>query len=210
MRFLCLHGAGTSAEIFEIQSGGITQALEDDGHEFVYVDGRVDAEPDPELMGAGIPPFFNHYRRDRAPGEQLTEAIKWATDVIAKKGSFDAVMGFSQGAALAASLIVNHARSHDQPLFKAAVFICGARPYDPANGLDFVAASNEKYPITIPTTHIVGKEDHVLPQSMQLHAACDPAQVEFYDHGSRHLIPFDLKNTEAMISAIKKTIERAS
>ncbi|GES63114.1 hypothetical protein ATEIFO6365_0014016200 [Aspergillus terreus] len=210
MRFLCLHGAGTSAEIFEIQSGGITQALEDEGHEFVYVDGRAESAPEPDLQGAGIPPFFTHYCRDQAPGEELGQAMDYVKDIIAKRGPFDAVMGFSQGCALAASLLVDHGKINDQPLFKLAVFICGAAPYDPANGLEFVTATEEKYPITIPTTHIVGKQDPVYSLSMKLYGVCDPSQADFYDHGSRHLIPFDLKNTEAMIATIKKTIARAS
>ncbi|KAF9884472.1 hypothetical protein FE257_001733 [Aspergillus nanangensis] len=210
MRFLCLHGAGTSAEIFEIQSGGITQALEDEGHEFVYVDGRQESEPEPELKGAGIPPFFTHYPRDRAPGEDLIRAFEHITNIIETQGPFDGVMGFSQGAGVSSALIAHRAKTNQKPLFKLAVFICGAAPFDAAtNGKEFLTAPEGQYPIDIPTTNIVGKLDHVYDMSMSLYGLCEPSKTEFYDHGSRHLIPFDVENTNNMTAAVRKTIARA-
>ncbi|KAE8374870.1 serine hydrolase FSH [Aspergillus bertholletiae] len=207
MRFLCLHGSGTSGEIFEIQSGGISQILEARGHRFTYINGRLDSEPEPELKGILDPPFYNHYPRDIAPGEDLARAIEHTMNIIKKQGPFDAVMGFSQGAALAYSLIVNHAKTHDVPLFKAAVFICGAAPYEPL-GKEFIQPTPGEYLVKIPTAHIVGKQDEIYESSMQLYSLCEPSKAEFYDHGSRHMIPFDSKNTEAMVAAIEKTIRR--
>lgn len=129
-------------------------------------------------------------------------------NIIKTKGPFDAVMGFSQGAALACSMIIDHAKTHDVPLFKAAVFICGAAPYE-AFGKETIQPTPGEYLVKIPTTHIVGKQDEIYDLSMQLYGLCEPSKAEFYDHGSRHLIPFDGKNTEAMIAAIEKTIKRA-
>jgi hypothetical protein len=41
MKFLCLHGYGTSSEIFEQQFSSIAQAL-GEHHEYVYLDGEVE------------------------------------------------------------------------------------------------------------------------------------------------------------------------
>jgi pimeloyl-ACP methyl ester carboxylesterase len=128
--------------------------------------------------------------------------------IIEKQGPFDGIMGFSQGAALACSLLVNHAATHDVPLFKAAVFICGAPPYE-SSGKEIIRSTPGVFPVNIPTANIVGKQDGLYYASMLLYGLCEPSKAEFYDHGSRHLIPFDLKNTEAMVAAIEKTIERA-
>ncbi|PLB49259.1 hypothetical protein P170DRAFT_408360 [Aspergillus steynii IBT 23096] len=209
MRFLCLHGAGTSGEIFEIQSGGLSHTLSDKGHHFEYIDGRVPAPVEPELAGICEGPFYNHYSRDGPPGPGLSQAIAHVMQIIEKKGPFDAVMGFSQGAALAFSLLVEHAKTHSTPLFKAAVFICGAPPFESSGQEAIKLQPGEKYPLSIPTTSIVGKQDYLYESSMLLYSLCDPAKAEFYDHGSRHLIPFDMKNTNAMLAAIERTIERA-
>ncbi|PLB37284.1 serine hydrolase FSH [Aspergillus candidus] len=211
MRFLCLHGAGTSAEIFEIQSGGLTQALETEGHVFKYIDGRLEADPEPEIKGICDGPFYDHYPRGTSPGEDLIRAINYTMNIIHREGPFDAVLSFSQGAALAAATILHHARANPSapPLFKLAVFICGAAPYtlDGKEILD--RAPDAPYPLTVPTVHIVGRQDTLYPWSMRLYGLCDPARAELYDHGSKHHIPFDVRNTEAMLGVIERGIERA-
>jgi hypothetical protein len=34
---------------------------------------------------------------------------------------------------------------------------------------------------------------------IRLFELCEPAKAAFYDHGSKHMVPFDMKNTEGMI-----------
>ncbi|PTU18870.1 hypothetical protein P175DRAFT_0484507 [Aspergillus ochraceoroseus IBT 24754] len=211
MRFLCLHGAGTGAEVFEIQSGGIIQALESQGHKFKFINGKVNTEVEPELKGIFPPPFYSHYPRDTAPGTDLSKAIEYTLDIIARDGPFDAVLGFSQGAALAFSLLMHHAQTHPSspPLFKTAVFICGAAPYELSGLTLFSLKEGQAYPVSIPTAHIVGKLDPLYPVSMDLYASCEPSMAELYDHGSKHMIPFDVKNNDAMVAVIERTIQRA-
>lgn len=119
-------------------------------------------------------------------------------------------MGFSQGAALAAALIIEHAKTHpgQPPLFRAAVFLCGATPWE-SSGLQYVEAVADTYPINIPTANIVGNQDHIYAESMALYRLCEPSKAAFYDHGSRHMIPFDTKKTEGMVGAIEETVKRA-
>ncbi|PYH91927.1 hypothetical protein BO71DRAFT_384662 [Aspergillus ellipticus CBS 707.79] len=208
MRFLCLHGAGTSAEIFEIQSGGITYDLAKKGHTFKYANGYMEDAVEPQLKDIFPGPFYSHYPRDRAPGEKLAPAIKHVQQIIESDGPFDAVMGFSQGAAIAAAMIAQHAQTHQEPLFKLAVFICAATPFD-STGNEFLSAPAGEYPIQIPTTHIVGKQDPLYAYSMRLFRLCEPGKAQFYDHGSKHMVPFDMKITEAMVAAIEVSIRRA-
>ncbi|GKZ79621.1 hypothetical protein AnigIFM56816_003824 [Aspergillus niger] len=210
MRFLCLHGAGTNAEIFEIQSGGITYDLAKYGHTFKYYNGCMEAEVEPQLKGLFTGPFYNHYPRDRAPGEYLAPAMKHVYDIIERDGPFDAVMGFSQGAALACAMIAHHAKTHQEPLFKVAVFICGAVPFD-STGNEIIPepSAGDEYPVNIPTANIVGKQDELYPSSMRLSRLCDPSKMSFHDHGSKHMVPFDVKNTEAMVAVIEAAVQRA-
>ena len=50
MRILCLHGHGTSSEIFETQLAAIREAL-DDSDEYVYIDGPVESD---RVRGIGL------------------------------------------------------------------------------------------------------------------------------------------------------------
>jgi Serine hydrolase (FSH1) len=164
----------------------------------------------PELEGVVDGPFYKHYDRDNTPGSELTQAIEHTQQIIAEQGPFDVVLGFSQGAALGASLIVDHAKTHpgQPPLFRAAVFLCGATPWE-SSGLVQVQATPDTYPINIPTANVVGKQDFLYEQSMALYRLCEPSKATFYDHGSKHMIPFDLKNQQGMIKIIDETIAMA-
>ena len=71
------------------------------------------------------------------PGSPISvmSALDDLDEYVAQEGSFDGVIGFSQGAALAAMLII---RPHSSPsgesddLFRFAVFICAAVPHKKA------------------------------------------------------------------------------
>ncbi|KAL4917718.1 serine hydrolase FSH [Aspergillus aurantiobrunneus] len=214
MRFLCLHGGSTSGEIFEIQSGGLVQPLESRGHKFHFINGRLNSDCEPELKGIVPPPFYNHYPRDIAPGSDLLNAIEYTLRTIDREGPFDAVMGFSQGAALAYSLLDHHVQKNGAsapPLFKAAVFICAGAPYE-LGGREFAKGpegDSEEYKVKIPTAHIVGSQDSLYAQGLKLYGLCEPVKAELYDHGSKHMIPFDAKNNDAMVGVIERVIERA-
>ena len=65
--------------------------------------------------------------------EQVAEAFELVNEVIEEDGPFDGVMGFSQGASLAASLILQRQLDHPSkaPQFRFAIFICGLLPFSP-------------------------------------------------------------------------------
>lgn len=164
----------------------------------------------PALKGMINGPFYNHYPWNTPPGEDLARAIEHTHKFMDREGPFDAVMGFSQGSALAASLVIHHAQTHphDAPLFNLAVFICSDRPYE-ATGTKYIAANPGEYPITIPTVNIVGKQDHIYDLSMEVYKLCEPSQAVFFDHGQDHRIPFDGENTLGMTAAVEQGIQKA-
>ncbi|KAJ5772355.1 hypothetical protein N7520_002884 [Penicillium odoratum] len=209
MKFLCLHGASTNTEILEIQIGGLRQKLSKKGHTFKFMNGKFVAPVEGELEGVVDGPFYNHYDRDRTPGSTVTEAIEHTHRTIAEEGPFDAVLGFSQGAALAAAMIIQHAKKNPgaPPLFRVAVFLCGAAPWE-ESGLMQIKAAPDTYPINIPTANVVGKLDSIYDSSMELYKLCEPSKAEFYDHGSKHMVPFDAKNTDAMVRVIEAAVAK--
>ncbi|KAF2472398.1 uncharacterized protein BDR25DRAFT_14043 [Lindgomyces ingoldianus] len=127
MRYLCLHGMGTNANIFDFQTGPLRHAL-GTHDEYQFYEGDHDIEPAP-----GISNLFPHEATKAWYAPSLgshthSEAKEFIREIIETEGPFDACIGFSQGAALLASVILDHQEENPfgEGLFKFAVFICGS------------------------------------------------------------------------------------
>lgn len=72
--------------------------------------------------------FFTH-----PTPEQVAEAFELVNEIIDEDGPFDGIMGFSQGASLAASILLQRQLDHPSkpPQFHFAIFICGLLPFSP-------------------------------------------------------------------------------
>ncbi|KAL8825126.1 MAG: hypothetical protein Q9170_007919 [Blastenia crenularia] len=134
MRFLCLHGKGTSAAIFKSQTSKVPAfiaAFRDrlsKDFSFDFVDGFLPSDP-----AAGVDLFYPapYYSFWNDTGiHSIRKSLTWFRDYIKKNGPYDGVMCFSQGCALIASYCLYHqAETPNQPLpFKVAIFICGGVP----------------------------------------------------------------------------------
>ncbi|KZF20980.1 hypothetical protein L228DRAFT_262056 [Xylona heveae TC161] len=128
MKFLCLHGAGTNSHVLEIQFGPIREALSSNG-QFEFYDAFCEVEPVEEIRNIFAGPFFTWYSPGLG-GHTLEEAKAELLDIIETEGPFDACLGFSQGAALLAAVMIDHQKNNPfgPNLFKLAVFICGGAP----------------------------------------------------------------------------------
>lgn len=65
--------------------------------------------------------------------QHVAEAFELVNEIIDEDGPFDGIMGFSQGASLAASLLLQRQLDHPSkpPQFQFAIFICGLLPFSP-------------------------------------------------------------------------------
>ncbi|KAL2802719.1 serine hydrolase FSH [Aspergillus granulosus] len=161
MKVLCLHGRGTSGAIFKSQTSSIRARLTDLNLDFDFLDGQYPCAPAPGIDLFYPPPYYS-YIKDPPPPNGTTpassytiESIKsthaWLSAILAERGPYDLVLTFSQGAALAASLLLMHEVNQAQfaaldrvvsnsssdsdsrpappePPFKSAIFICGGAP----------------------------------------------------------------------------------
>ncbi|THD00318.1 hypothetical protein EYZ11_000211 [Aspergillus tanneri] len=128
MKILCLHGQGTSGSIFRSQTSSIRNRLHDLPIEYDFLDG-----PYPATAAAGIdlfypPPYYSYLESNTPVG--IRNSVSWLKEYIAQHGPYDAVMMFSQGCTIGASLLLLHQlETPDRPApFKAAIFICGGPP----------------------------------------------------------------------------------
>ncbi|KAL4802507.1 serine hydrolase FSH [Aspergillus unguis] len=139
-KILCLHGHGTSAHIFKSQTAGFRSKLPS-SYTFDFVSAPFPSAPSPGIK-AIYPnrPTFTWFREPAPSG--LREAHEWVKEYARRNGPYEAVMGFSQGCSLIASMALYH--EYDSSTnreengegkavdggfpFPAAIFICGGIP----------------------------------------------------------------------------------
>lgn len=165
-----------------------------------------------------------------AIAEDRDSCIKALTDLqafIDEEGPFDAVMAFSQGAGLAASLIIHRIRqeqaqqrtsSSSPPLFRCAIFFCGGVPEDPTAAIEgkerrLLSFEEDGELIDIPTAHIWGRHDKLYPTfGPVLSKLCKASEREDFVHEGGHEIPGprDPAAVAKTVQVIKRTLTRAS
>ncbi|MCJ1250360.1 hypothetical protein MMC30_007586 [Trapelia coarctata] len=127
MRFLCLHGAGTSAAIFKNQTAAFRAKLKiDPPPTFDFINGPYSSSPAAGINLFYPPPYYSFFAG--ASPAALASAHAWLLELLDRDGPYDVVMTFSQGGALASTLLLTHAVNGIPPPFKAAVFICSGMP----------------------------------------------------------------------------------
>ncbi|KAK4974836.1 hypothetical protein LTR28_009717 [Elasticomyces elasticus] len=129
MKTLCLHGAGTSGDIFSVQTAGLRAKLNTEEHQFDFINA-----PHSWHAGPGVGPFFDgpYYAWFE---KQTAVDVKGAIEVLLKHmraqcSPYDTVLCFSQGCNVLSSLILYHQMDYPgNPLpFRSAIFICGGIP----------------------------------------------------------------------------------
>jgi len=142
MRFLCLHGMGTSSRIFEAQISRIMDQL-DGHHDFVFLQGEVETDPAPGIKEIYPGPYYTYFELPTKCQVQAT--LEFLEEFIEDEGPFDGVIGFSNGAAVAATYLLQDAkRPSPQHPFKCAVFFCASLPFD-LDSTPFTTSVNGAY-----------------------------------------------------------------
>ncbi|KAK7402557.1 hypothetical protein QQX98_011695 [Neonectria punicea] len=216
MRFLCLHGMGTSAEIFETQTGPLRRAL-GELNDFEFYEGECEVPPAEGIKAVFDCDSYKAWYDPDLGADTHRKSLELVMDIIEEDGPFDACMGFSQGAALLASLILSHQNSHpfSPPLFHLAVFICGSSALHVSESdgvwsrLNPRSLEQQKKRIRIPTVHIIGAKDSAYQESVNLRDMCEPRNRLEYLHGSGHEVPRNVRVTAEMARVVGKGMERA-
>ncbi|KAK5992003.1 Esterase alnB-like protein [Cladobotryum mycophilum] len=188
IRVLCLHGMGANAQIFRQQTAAFRSLLPPT-YQFTFLDGIEACTPPADLAGFHSGPYLCWYRSPTV--SKVARAQDHILSFIKNNGPFDVVMGFSQGASLAASLIIHdQIENPGQPsLFKAAIFLCAPLPFSRCltQGIDTRKSFGlalldvvDGRPTEIPT-HLIPKDAYFLQADEQadcseefckLHASC--------------------------------------
>lgn len=108
-----------------------------------------------ELMRGGFASVDvdDYYRENKS----AAYALEYLYDIMEQQGPFDGIIGYSEGATIAATLLLHEQRRFEETgkptMFKCALFFAGWPPLTPE--LDsLVLADESDLMITIPTVHI--------------------------------------------------------
>ncbi|KAF7595521.1 hypothetical protein BBP40_005857 [Aspergillus hancockii] len=223
---------GANSQVLQLQLAAIRNHL-GNSHDFVFVNGTIPCDADPEVKSIIPGPYLCYYSAP-TPG-QVQDAFDLIYEVIEDEGPFDGIIGFSQGAALASSLLLKQAKDspRDPPLFKMAVLLCASLPFDldselapittievvpqasgfPMKGRDDMLVLQRYRPettttrIPIPTLHVIGKADQYQEQGRALAELCaDKAEVVAHDAG--HIVPKDRLFTAKVVRVFDGMISR--
>lgn len=139
-------------------------------------------------------------------GAAVQDLAEYARD----SGPFDAVLAFSSGAALAASLMIAEARDSQAgklASFRSAVFLCATLPRDVdalADGrAGFFSEESAREAIQVPTVHLWGQRDTQFgAQSKSLVQMCSAATRTEIVHEGGHEVPTQGEALEKAVQAI--------
>ncbi|KAL2069773.1 hypothetical protein VTL71DRAFT_14452 [Oculimacula yallundae] len=142
MRFLCLHGYGTNSTILEATFAPIRAHLPANW-EFQFLDGLVEVPPTPGVGDIYPGPFCCYHGEPTL--QDLQAVYELCMEVVEEDGPFDAILGFSQGSAMAATIMLHEAekRTSLQP-FKMGVFLSTTMPFNFGSGILRLQYNNEK------------------------------------------------------------------
>lgn len=158
--------------------------------------------------------------------ESAQDALDYLYDIMEKDGPFDGIVGYSEGATVAATLLLHEQKRFEEegrePMFKCALFFAGWPPLGPE--LDNIVLADESdLMVTIPTCHIskpfhidghsfdtngivVGSLDPYLAGSMALYNICEMDNAYLFDHAKGHTLPRDKETIRELGDTIRLMI----
>ncbi|KAL9093842.1 MAG: hypothetical protein Q9165_003765 [Trypethelium subeluteriae] len=164
------------------------------GSEMVYAHGELETTASAGIGDVYEAPYYSFFSWSDPPSRDdlasVSSAYQLLYDIIEEEGPFDGILGFSQGATLAAAFLLHHAKKNplDLPFvhFKYAIFIAGGAPR--RSDTEDLLPGYDKI-VRIPTVHIVGKQDEAYADALELFQLChaETATLLTYDVG--HIIP---------------------
>ncbi|KUJ19542.1 uncharacterized protein LY89DRAFT_642647 [Mollisia scopiformis] len=218
MHFLCLHGIGTSNQVFEVQTAALRYEL-GDNHSYEFVEGTVPWQLAPEVSSMFNPKDSYHAYFDPESAPSAQQALDQLDDYVHTEGPFDGIIAFSQGAALAATYIIRKSKqskpgNHNEMPIKCVVFLSSTALYDyelyfEKGQLRVLDADIDSELIQIPTVHIWGEQDNLRKDSERLSRLC--AQATVFVHGGAHEVPGlgSNANVTGAVNAIRRGIREA-
>lgn len=194
LRVLCIHGYRQNEGSFRERTGALRKLLKKHVDFFFLSAPHVIPEPQNLARPEGeqergwwfSKPDKSYYALEKTDCDLgFHTSLETIRKTFDEQGPFDGVMGFSQGAAFVPLLEATRKREPDGPIqFRFAILVAAFKSLVSPH-LEYYKASL----MDIPSFHIIGSSDAVIPSeaSEELAALCAGAIV--YRHDGGHYIP---------------------
>ncbi|NXC65147.1 OVCA2 Esterase, partial [Aleadryas rufinucha] len=126
------------------------------------------------------------------------ESLSAVAAALAEHGPFDGLLGFSQGAALAAMVCALRGRGDPRFPVAFAVLVAGFASRAPAHGHFY------REPIALPTLHIVGDTDAVITAPLSKELAQCFVEPVVLTHPGGHFIPAAAAQKKAYLEFLER------
>ncbi|KJJ35665.1 citrinin biosynthesis oxydoreductase CtnB [Aspergillus flavus AF70] len=236
-RILCLHGGGSNSQIFRIGCRVLEAQLSNDAR-LVYADGPFFAPPGPLITGVFSEwgPFRSWLPPDLGVGpgkgqgqgvkviyedptdadmviEQIHQSLQKAMEDDDRNGAtgpWVGLLGFSQGAKIAASLLFRQQTDPERftslPFFQFGTLAAGPAPLVWLGSREShqVGGKSSLDPLLrIPTLHIYGTRDHLIRSSADwLYQCCSPDLARLFVWEGEHVMPTRTRDVSAIAEMI--------
>ncbi|KUI60985.1 UPF0483 protein C25G4.2 [Cytospora mali] len=139
----------------------------------------------------------------------VQNAIQRLLDIIDADPEIEGILGYSEGATTAATLILEERKraqlGNRQRRIKRAIFFAGWPPMSiSGDKVEIVLADQAQGIIDIPTLHIVGCSDPYILGAVALYNMCEQDSAEMFDHGKGHTVPRDSRTIQELCDAIDR------
>ncbi|KAL4778559.1 serine hydrolase FSH [Aspergillus varians] len=215
MRFLCLHGIGSNSRILQQQTAAIRYEL-GNRHTYDFVEGTLPWEPDPTLRANMLGDEKTFSYCDPEDADSCLQVIELLERYVAAEAPYDGVIGFSLGANIAVSWMIQRQGQGQGDLpFKVGIFFSNTFPlYDmealQKGRVDYNSDQVADGYLDLSTAHIWGARDSGQEHAQIASRVCKEGKRSVYVHSGAHEItasPHDLIN---MVKVINRAIGQVS
>ncbi|KAJ5118122.1 hypothetical protein N7448_004231 [Penicillium atrosanguineum] len=228
-RILCLHGGGTNARIFRAQCRGIVHRLKDE-FRFVFAQAPFSSPAGPDVLSVYSQwgPFKCWLPQSQHPQYPSLETVslvdKTLEDVMRRDdlkgatGHWVAVLGFSQGAKLAASLLYRQQEGRSNTKFRFGVLLAGSAPlvfldqdWELLSVFKSLPRTLDLDPVlTIPTIHMHGLRDEGIHRHRKLFESCTPNTSRLIEWDGDHRVPIKSKDVALLVHQMREVADETS
>ncbi|KAF3352635.1 hypothetical protein VD0004_g7881 [Verticillium dahliae] len=145
----------------------------------------------------------------------LQETIDAVLKAIDDDPEIDGILGYSEGATIAATAILEERRRWEEEgiprRINCAIFFAGCPAISLKDGsISMLSDAEAEDAIDIPTCHVVGCNDPYIDGSITLYDMCNEDKAELFDHGQGHVIPRDPRTLEELSVSVSRIVGMAN